>query len=59
MRSAAGDGEDVKNDSLEEIAGWVKKAWVICASGFRRRMHMTEDQKKQMKKDLAWLRKRT
>lgn len=40
-------GEDVKNDSLEVPAGC--EGIVIGAKRFSRRMHMTEDQKKQLK----------
>ncbi|HET6246114.1 MAG TPA: DNA-directed RNA polymerase subunit beta [Tepidisphaeraceae bacterium] len=43
-------GEDVKNDSLEMPAG--EEGVVIGASRFSRRMHMTEEQKKQLKKDI-------
>jgi DNA-directed RNA polymerase subunit beta len=43
-------GEDVKNDSLEMPAG--EEGVVIGAQRFSRRMHMTEDQKKQLKKDM-------
>jgi len=43
-------GEDVKNDSLEMPAG--EEGVVIGAQRFSRRMHMTEDQKKQLKKDI-------
>ena len=42
-------GEDVKNDSLEMPAG--EEGVVIGAQRFSRRMHLTEEQKKQMKKD--------
>ena len=43
-------GEDVKNDSLEMPAG--EEGVVIGASRFSRRMHMTEEQKKQLKKEI-------
>ena len=43
-------GEDVKNDSLEMPAG--EEGVVIGAQRFSRRMHMTDDQKKVMKKDI-------
>ncbi|MEM6313556.1 MAG: DNA-directed RNA polymerase subunit beta, partial [Planctomycetota bacterium] len=43
-------GEDVKNDSLELPAG--EEGVVIDAKRFSRRMHMTEEQKKQLKKDI-------
>src|SRR5579884_3946407 len=43
-------GEDVKNDSLEMPAG--EEGVVIGAQRFSRRMHMTEEQKKQLKKDI-------
>jgi len=43
-------GEDVKNDSLEMPAG--EEGVVIGASRFSRRMHMTDDQKKALKKDI-------
>src|SRR6476659_2159410 len=43
-------GEDVKNDSLEMPAG--EEGVVIGAQRFSRRMHMTEEQKKQLKKDM-------
>ncbi|MBL0926642.1 MAG: DNA-directed RNA polymerase subunit beta [Phycisphaerales bacterium] len=43
-------GEDVKNDSLEVPAG--KEGIVIGTRRFSRRLHMTEDQKKQLKKDM-------
>jgi DNA-directed RNA polymerase subunit beta len=43
-------GEDVKNDSLEMPAG--EEGVVIQAQRFSRRMHMTDDQKKAMKKDI-------
>ncbi|MCH8006292.1 MAG: DNA-directed RNA polymerase subunit beta [Planctomycetes bacterium] len=44
-------GEDVKNDSLEVPAG--TEGIVIGAKQFSRRMHLTDDQKKQLKKDMA------
>jgi DNA-directed RNA polymerase subunit beta len=44
-------GEDVKNDSLEVPAG--TEGVVIGARRFSRRMHLTEEQKKQLKKDMA------
>ena len=43
-------GEDVKNDSLEMPAG--EEGVVIKTQRFSRRMHMTDDQKKQLKKDI-------
>ena len=43
-------GEDVKNDSLEMPAG--EEGVVIGASRFSRRMHMTDEQKKTLKKDI-------
>jgi len=43
-------GEDVKNDSLEVPAG--TEGVVIGAKRFSRRMHMNEDQKKQLKKEM-------
>src|SRR5438477_6645950 len=43
-------GEDVKNDSLEMPAG--EEGVVIGAQRFSRRMHMTEEQKKGLKKDI-------
>ncbi|MBV8779761.1 MAG: DNA-directed RNA polymerase subunit beta, partial [Phycisphaerae bacterium] len=43
-------GEDVKNDSLEMPAG--EEGVVIDAKRFSRRMHMTDEQKKQLKKDI-------
>jgi DNA-directed RNA polymerase subunit beta len=43
-------GEDVKNDSLEMPAG--EEGVVIGAQRFSRRMHMTEEQKKALKKDI-------
>jgi DNA-directed RNA polymerase subunit beta len=44
-------GEDVKNDSLEVPAG--TEGVVIGAKRFSRRMHQNEEQKKQLKKDIA------
>jgi DNA-directed RNA polymerase subunit beta len=44
-------GEDVKNDSLEVPAG--VEGVVIGANKFSRRLHMNEEQKKQLKKDIA------
>ena len=44
-------GEDVKNDSLEVPAG--TEGVVIGAKRFSRRMHLSDDQKKQLKKDMA------
>jgi DNA-directed RNA polymerase subunit beta len=44
-------GEDVKNDSLEVPAG--VEGVVIGARKFSRRQHMNEEQKKQLKKDIA------
>ena len=44
-------GEDVKNDSLEVPAG--TEGIVIGAKRFSRRMHLNEEQKKQLKKDIA------
>ena len=44
-------GEDVKNDSLEVPAG--VEGIVIGANKFSRRLHMNEEQKKQLKKDIA------
>jgi DNA-directed RNA polymerase subunit beta len=44
-------GEDVKNDSLEVPAG--VEGVVIGARKFSRRLHMNEDQKKQLKKDIT------
>ncbi len=44
-------GEDVKNDSLEVPAG--VEGVVIGANRFSRRLHMSEEQKKQLKKDIA------
>ncbi|HZZ42210.1 MAG TPA: DNA-directed RNA polymerase subunit beta [Tepidisphaeraceae bacterium] len=43
-------GEDVKNDSLEMPAG--EEGVVISTQRFSRRMHMTDDQKKALKKDI-------
>ncbi len=43
-------GEDVKNDSLEVPAG--TEGVVIAAKRFSRRMHMTDDQKKRLKKEM-------
>jgi DNA-directed RNA polymerase subunit beta len=43
-------GEDVKNDSLEMPAG--EEGVVINAQRFSRRMHMTDEQKKALKKDI-------
>ena len=43
-------GEDVKNDSLEMPAG--EEGVVIHTQRFSRRMHMTDDQKKGLKKDI-------
>jgi len=42
-------GEDVKNDSLEVPAG--TEGIVIGAKCFSRRMHLSDDQRKQIKKD--------
>ncbi len=44
-------GEDVKNDSLEVPAG--TEGIVIGARRFSRRMHLTEDQKKALKKEMT------
>ncbi|MBL1216445.1 MAG: DNA-directed RNA polymerase subunit beta [Planctomycetes bacterium] len=44
-------GEDVKNDSLELPAG--TEGIVIGTKRFSRRMHMTEDQKKQLTNDMS------
>ncbi len=44
-------GEDVKNDSLEVPAG--VEGIVIGARKFSRRLHMNEEQKKQLKRDIA------
>ncbi|MCC6868191.1 MAG: DNA-directed RNA polymerase subunit beta [Burkholderiales bacterium] len=44
-------GEDVKNDSLEVPAG--VEGVVIGAKKFSRRLHMNEEQKKQLKKEIA------
>src|SRR5205823_11587085 len=43
-------GEDVKNDSLEMPAG--EEGVVIHTQRFSRRMHMTDEQKKTLKKDI-------
>ncbi|MFA7237480.1 MAG: DNA-directed RNA polymerase subunit beta [Phycisphaeraceae bacterium] len=43
-------GEDVKNDSLEVPAG--TEGVVIATQRFSRRMHMNDEQKKQLKKDM-------
>ncbi|MEQ9459464.1 MAG: DNA-directed RNA polymerase subunit beta [Phycisphaeraceae bacterium] len=43
-------GEDVKNDSLEVPAG--TEGIVIGAKRFSRRMHLNEDQKKQLRRDM-------
>ncbi|HEY1923503.1 MAG TPA: DNA-directed RNA polymerase subunit beta, partial [Tepidisphaeraceae bacterium] len=43
-------GEDVKNDSLEMPAG--EEGVVINTQRFSRRMHMTDEQKKVLKKDI-------
>jgi DNA-directed RNA polymerase subunit beta len=43
-------GEDVKNDSLEVPAG--TNGIVIGTRHFSRRMHLNDDQKKQLKKDM-------
>jgi DNA-directed RNA polymerase subunit beta len=43
-------GEDVKNDSLEMPAG--EEGVVIHTQRFSRRMHMTDEQKKSLKKDI-------
>jgi DNA-directed RNA polymerase subunit beta len=43
-------GEDVKNDSLEMPAG--EEGVVINTQRFSRRMHMTDEQKKTLKKDI-------
>ncbi len=43
-------GEDVKNDSLEVPAG--TEGIVIGARHFSRRVHLTDEQKKQLKKDM-------
>ena len=43
-------GEDVKNDSLEMPAG--EEGVVIATQRFSRRMHMSDDQKKQLKKEI-------
>ncbi len=44
-------GEDVKNDSLEVPAGTA--GIVIAARRFSRRMHLTDDQKNQLKQEMA------
>ncbi|MBM4098827.1 MAG: DNA-directed RNA polymerase subunit beta [Planctomycetes bacterium] len=44
-------GEDVKNDSLEVPAG--TEGVVIGAKRFSRRMHLNEEQKKQLKKEIS------
>ena len=44
-------GEDVKNDSLEVPAG--VEGVVIGAKKFSRRLHMNEEQKKELKKDIT------
>jgi len=44
-------GEDVKNDSLEVPAG--VEGVVIGARRFSRRLHMNEEQKKQLKKEIT------
>ncbi|MDP9173281.1 MAG: DNA-directed RNA polymerase subunit beta [Planctomycetota bacterium] len=43
-------GEDVKNDSLEMPAG--EEGVVINSQRFSRRMHMTDEQKKTLKRDI-------
>ena len=43
-------GEDVKNDSLELPAG--EEGVVVETKRFSRRVHMSEDQKKQLRKDM-------
>ncbi|WP_428938782.1 DNA-directed RNA polymerase subunit beta [Fontivita pretiosa] len=43
-------GEDVKNDSLEMPAG--EEGVVIATQRFSRRMHMSDEQKKQLKKEI-------
>jgi DNA-directed RNA polymerase subunit beta len=43
-------GEDVKNDSLELPAG--EEGVVVDTRRFSRRMHMTEDQKKELARDM-------
>src|SRR5690606_13039048 len=43
-------GEDVKNDSLEVPAG--TEGIVIGAKRFSRRMHMTEEQKRQLQREM-------
>ncbi len=47
-------GEDVKNDSLEVPAG--KEGIVIDTKRFSRRMHMTEEQKRSLNKQMKALR---
>jgi DNA-directed RNA polymerase subunit beta len=44
-------GEDVKNDSLEVPAG--TEGIVIGTRRFSRRMHLTDEQKKQLKQDMS------
>ena len=44
-------GEDVKNDSLEVPAG--TEGVVIATKRFSRRMHMSDEQKKQLKRDMT------
>ncbi|MFI5381234.1 MAG: DNA-directed RNA polymerase subunit beta, partial [Tepidisphaerales bacterium] len=44
-------GEDVKNDSLEMPAG--EEGVVINTQRFSRRMHMSDEQKKQLNKEMA------
>src|SRR5690606_30599126 len=44
-------GEDVKNDSLEVPAG--TEGIVIGTRRFSRRMHLTDDQKKQLKQEMG------
>jgi len=44
-------GEDVKNDSLEVPAG--TEGVVIAAKSFSRRQHMTDEQKRALKKQIA------
>ena len=44
-------GEDVKNDSLELPSG--KEGIVIGTRRFSRRVHMTDDQKKRLKQEMA------
>ncbi len=43
-------GEDVKNDSLELPAG--EEGMVVGTKRFSRRVHMSDEQKKQLKKDM-------